>query len=97
MYKHIYIYIYIGLCKFGKRPQNITCLWYYIFSIAFFMVSLCQGPIDRELPKNLKQLLDQLDPDPKKLARKLEEKYKIIKKESSVVFNQICINNNLMP
>ena len=46
--------------------------------------------------QNLGKLLDQLDPDPKKLARKPEEKHEITRKESLVVFNQTCLNSNLL-
>ena len=41
--------------------------------------------------KNFGQLLYQLDHDARKLARMVEKIYKIMKKVSSMVFNQNCI------
>ena len=44
--------------------------------------------------QKLDQLLYQLDPDIKKISKKLEKKHNIlIKKERYVVFNQICTND----
>ena len=41
--------------------------------------------------------LHHLDPDIRKIAKKLSLHLKILKKKQSVVFDQTCLDNDLLP
>ena len=48
--------------------------------------------------EDMGQFLYHLDPNTRKITRSLEKiKLKIINKQSSIIFNKTCLNNNLLP
>ena len=99
----VYIYIYI-YTHTHTHTHTYTCLVkdhrtfffsYYNFPQALLIISSSRGFFCKYCLEA--KLLYQLDPDTKKLTKKLKKKYKIIKKQSSMIINQTCINNNLLP